>query len=150
MKTIRTWYFAAALPVLLLGAGPTACTHTPPEQALRERVDLLQRDIQARRTDAVAEALAADFVGNDGMDRRQARRTAAALFLRYRDVGVRFGPLQVQMHGDTRASVRFTAVATGGSGGPLPQDAQVFDVTTGWRSTDGEWLVTSAEWTPRL
>lgn len=150
MKAIWNRFFVVVFVGVLVGAGLTACARTPPEQALRERVDLLQRDIDARRADAIAEALAEDFVGNGGMDRRQARRMAAALFLRYRDVGVRFGPLQVRMHGDVRATVRFTAAASGGSGGLLPQDAQVYEVTTGWRSDDDEWLMTSAEWEPKL
>ncbi len=147
---IRVRCFPGLFAALLAGACLLACVRTSPEQALRERVDLLQRDIDGRRADAVADALAEDFIGNDGMDRRQARRMAAALFLRYRDVRVRFGPLQVQMHGDTRAAVRFTAAATGGSGGLLPQDVQVFDVTTGWRSESGEWRMASAEWAPKL
>lgn len=128
----------------------TACARTPPEQALRERLDVLQRDIDARKADAVASVLAEDFVGNDGVDRREARRIAAGLFLRYRDVGVRFGPLQVEMRGERHATVRFSAAASGGRGGLLPQDAQVYAVTTGWRLDGDDWWMTSAEWEPRL
>ena len=111
---------------------------------------MLQRDIDARKADAVASALAEDFVGNDGLDRREARRMAAALFVRYRDVGVRFGPLQVEMRGERHATVRFTAIASGGRGGLLPEDGQVYEVASGWRMDDGDWSMTSAEWSPRL
>lgn len=127
-----------------------ACTRTPPEQALRERLDVLQRDIDARKADAVASALAGDFVGNEGLDQREARRLAAALFMRYREVGVRFGPLQVEMRGERHATVRFTAALSGGSGGLLPDSAQVYEVRTGWRLDDDDWRMTSAEWEPRL
>lgn len=134
---------------LLFWVGLAGCGRPPPEQALRERIDLLQRDINARRADAIADVLAEDFVGNDGMDRRQARRTAAALFLRYRKVGARFGPLRVEMRGDGRATVRFTAVLTGGEG-ILPDEGQLYEVTSGWRLDDGDWRLVSAEWAGRL
>lgn len=141
---------ALLLAGMLAAAGLAACSRTPPEQALRERIELLQRNIDARDAGEVASALAEDFVGNQGMDRREAQRTATGLFLRYRDVGATFGPLQVQMQGDTHATVKFTVAATGGAGGMLPSDAQVYDVTTGWRSGDDGWQMTSADWTPRF
>ena len=126
-----------------------ACARTPPEQALRDTVARLQRDIAARDASALAAVLADDFVGNAGMDRQGARRLAAGTFLRYREVGAKLGPLQVEMRGDRHATVRFTAAISGGAG-LLPQDAQVYRVTTGWRLVDGDWLLTSAEWTPAL
>jgi len=135
---------------MLVAVAFCACARTPPEQALRERIDLLQRNIEAREANDVADALADDFVGNQGMDRREARRMAAGVFLRYRRVGATFGPLQVRMHGDTRATVSFTIAATGGSGGVLPGDAQLYDVTTGWRDSGDGWQMTSAEWEARM
>jgi len=126
-----------------------ACTRTPPEQALRETIAQLQRDIGARDADAVTSVLADDFVGNEGMDRRAARQLAAGTFLRYREVGAKLGPLQVEMRGDRHATVRFTAAISGGAG-LMPQDAQVYQVTTGWRLVDGDWRLTSAEWTSAL
>ena len=93
-----------------------ACARTPPEQALRGTIAQLQRDIGARDADAVTSVLAEDFVGNEGMDRRGARQLAAGTFLRYREVGAKLGPLQVEMRGDRHATVRFTAAVTGGEG----------------------------------
>ena len=126
-----------------------ACARTPPEQALRDTVAQLQRHIGARDASALAGVLADDFVGNEGMDRQGARRLAAGMFLRYRELGATLGPLQVEMRGDRHATVRFTAAISGGAG-LVPQDAQVYQVTTGWRLADGDWLLTSAEWTPAL
>lgn len=126
-----------------------ACARTPPEQALRDTIAQLQRDIGARDADAVTSVLAEDFVGNEGMDRRGARQLAAGTFLRYREVGAKLGPLQVEMRGDLHATVRFTAAISGGAG-LVPQEGQVYQVATGWRLVDGDWMLTSAEWTPAL
>lgn len=140
----------ALIAGLLAACLSIGCARTPPEQALREQLQLLQRNIEERDASAIAEVLAEDFAGNDGMDRRDTQRMATGLFLRYRDVGASFGPLQVRMHGDTRATVAFTVAATGGAGGPLPSDAQVYEVTTGWRDDGDGWRMTSAAWSPRL
>lgn len=134
----------------LVAVAFSGCARTPPEQALREEIELLQRNIEARDAAAIGDALAEDFIGNEGLDRRGAQRMAAGTFLRYRSVGAAFGPLQVRMHGDTRATVTFTLAATGGGGGMLPSDAQVYDVSTGWRDSGDGWRMTSAQWSPRL
>jgi hypothetical protein len=132
-----------------MSLGLLACSRPDPEQQLRERIEMLQRHIDSRDAAAVGSVLASDFVGNDGMDRRGAQRLAAGTFLRYRDVGVRIGPLQVEMRGERHAKVRFMAAASGGAG-LLPQDAQVYALTTGWRLDDGDWVMTNAQWTPAL
>lgn len=134
---------------LVLAIACAGCAKTPPEQALRQRVDELAHVIEARDARGVASLLADDFVGNDGVDRTGARRLAGALFLRYRDVGIRLGPLQVEMSGDSRARVRTTAMLTGGAGGLLPRSGQVQAIDTGWRLDRGRWVMTSARWEPR-
>ena len=137
--------------VLLCSASVLAgCAHPDPEQALRERVSGLQAAVEAKDASAVQQFLATDFVGNAGMDRRQARATAALMFARYRRVGTTFGPLDVRMQPPGNATVVFSAIATGGTVGLLPDHAQAYEVTTAWRETDGEWLMYHAAWTPRL
>ena len=127
-----------------------ACSRAPPEQALRDTIGELQRAIDERDAGEVENFLAADFVGNDGLDRAAARRMADAVFLRHRQVGARIGPLALELTDASHATVRFTAALSGGSGGLLPDSAQVYDVRTGWRLEGDEWRITSAEWTPRL
>jgi hypothetical protein len=38
----------------------------------------------------------------------------------------------------------------GGTGGILPEQAQLYEVETAWRLEDGEWRLLSAEWDERL
>lgn len=132
--------------LLLVGAG---CARQPPEAALRAAVDGLSTAIQERDASAVQRALAQDFIGPGGMDRDDARRLAALRMLRHDAVGLTLGPLQIELQGE-RATVTTTAALTGGQGGLLPESAGAYRVVTGWRLADGEWKMTSAEWTPLL
>jgi ketosteroid isomerase-like protein len=126
-----------------------ACSRPAPEQALRDTIAQMQSAMEARDAGALDEHVAEDFIGPEGMDRKDARRMAQLVFLRNRDIGATLGPLQVSMQGE-HATVRFSAALTGGSGALLPDSAQVYEVTTGWRMRDDEWELVSAEWKPRI
>lgn len=134
----------------LLAVAVGACSRTPPEQAVREQVEALQSAIDARDAGAVHDLLAEDFVGNGGMDRRGARQLAVAMFLRHRDVGARLGPVAVELRNESEATAKFSVLATGGNGGMLPTNGQVFEVETGWRLEGGTWRLLNARWTPEL
>ncbi len=136
-----TRIFQVAVLAILLAA----CNRTPPEQALRNRIDALQQAIESRDGAEIREALADDFIGPDGLDRDGARRLAQGLFLRNQQIGVVVGPLDVEMQQD-HATVHCTAALTGGSGNLLPDSGQVYDVTSGWRLEDGDWQLTSIKW----
>jgi hypothetical protein len=147
---IRSIRFAA----LLLSCGLlfvlAACARTAPEQALRNTIADMQSAVEARDAGALEEHLAEDFIGPDGMDRRQAGQLARVMFLRNRDIGATTGPLQVSLRDDEHATVRFTVALTGGSGVLLPDSAQVYEVDTGWRMRGDAWELVSADWKPRM
>ena len=126
------------------------CSRTSPEQVVRDRIESLQQAVDARDAGEVADMLADDFIGNDGVDKQGARQLAAGMFLRYRDVSAKLGPATVELRGERDAVASFTVLATGGSGGLLPDSGQVYQVETGWRLVDGEWKLLSAEWKPQL
>ena len=142
---VRACVFAC-LFALLLGA----CAKDAPELAVKRQIEALQAAIEARDAGDIEALLAQDFVGNNGMGARDVRRMAAGVFLRDRNVSARIGPVDVAVRGDASATASFTVLATGGSGGLLPERGQVFNVETGWRLDDGEWRLVSAKWTPRL
>jgi len=124
------------------------CARTPPEQAVREAVAGVEAAIEAGEPRRLHGWLAEDFVGPGGMDRDGARKLAQASLLRYRDLSVVLGPVEVTVEGD-RAQASFTAAVTGGSGRALPDAGRIYEVRTGWRLEDGEWRLLSAEWSPR-
>ena len=131
---------------LAMAAG---CSRTEPEEALRATLAEVQEGIEGRDAGALRRHLADDFIGPGGMDRDQARRTAALYMMQHQSVGLTFGPLDVELQ-EPHATVRFRAALTGGSGRLLPDRANFYQVETGWRMEDGDWKITSATWTPAL
>ncbi len=94
------------------------------------------------------DGISADFAGNEGLDRAALHNMLRLQMLGRASSGVTTGPLEVSLEGDT-ATVRFTAIATGGSGRFMPDSGNVYDVTTGWRDEDGNWRVYYAQWQPK-
>jgi hypothetical protein len=141
--------FLAAF-TLLLGAAVLlpGCSRPAPEAALRSAVERMEAAAEARDSSALVADFSEQFVGPDGMDRDQFRRTLAVIWLRNREVGVAVGPLEVAIMGEG-ARVEFTAATRGGDGW-LPDRAQVYRVKTGWRLEGGEWKLVSASWEPSL
>lgn len=125
-----------------------ACSREPPEVALRAAIAAMEEAAERRDADALAEAISEEFTGPEGMDRDRFRRYAAVAWLRYQQVGVQLGPLDVELVGE-RAKVDFTAATSGGAGW-LPDRSQVYQVRTGWRLESGEWKLISASWEPVL
>ena len=127
-----------------------ACTKDDPEQAVRSRIQAMQAAIDARDAGDVEDLLAKDFVGSDGMDRHAIRQLAVGVFLRHKDVAAKLGPVSVELRGESDAIAKFSVLATGGSGGFLPESGQLYQVESGWRLVDGEWRLLNATWTPNL
>jgi len=142
---LRRTFLLGVLALLLA----TSCARKPPEQALRETIAELGAAVERRDAAALQDHLASDFIGPEGLDQEGARRLAQVWFLRYRDVGATFGPLDVTMQ-EHHATVRFTAALTGGAGGLLPQAGQLYEVESGWRRAGDDWQLVSVQWTSRL
>ena len=149
IKRRRGWPRAMAI-VLLVVALFAACSRTGPEQQLRRDIAQLQAGVQARDLSSIRASLADDFVGPEGMDRNAAIRLAQVMFLQNQQINAVFGPLQVTLTPSAtnpdHAAVAFSAALTGGAGGALPDTARLYQVRTGWRLQDGDWRMTSADW----
>ena len=136
--------------LLMLGlAWLAACETATPEQALRTRLQTMQAAAAERRAGDFMDGVTEDFAGNAGMDRAALHNLLRTQMLGNAKIGVNTGPLDVQLQGD-RATVRFSAVLTGGSGRFLPDSAQAYAITSGWRMEDGEWRVYYAQWGPQF
>jgi hypothetical protein len=137
---------------LAFGLSLAACSRTTPEQQLRGTIDHMQAGIESRDAGAIKKTLADDFIGPGGLDRTGAVRLAQLTFLQNQKIGATLGPLRIQWFPSAQApdhaAVEFSAVLTGGAGAMLPDQAQVYQVKTGWRREGDAWLLTSATWTP--
>lgn len=145
MRIVFWFAIGCLLPFFLV-----ACARPSAEQRLRDEIARVEAAIQQREAADLTDTIAPDFGGPEGLDREGAKRLATAMFLRYPDINVQTGPLDVQLQGSQRASVRFTATLSGGNGALLPQSAQLYQVTTGWRMQNGRWQLVNAQWQPKL
>ena len=123
-----------------------ACSRTPPEQRLRQQVQQMNEAIEQRRPSAFIEAVAADFVGNHGLDRGGLERLLKAQVLLNQQLGATLGPVSVDLLADGTARVRVDVVLRGGSGRLLPERASVLAIDSHWRQVDGQWQVYRAQW----
>jgi hypothetical protein len=134
---------AAALLALVIAL--PGCAVEPAEQRLQASVNGLQAAIEGREVSNAMDFIADDFVGTGTLDREGVRNMLRLQVLRHAQLGLTLGPMQTELLGD-RATVRFTAVATGGSGALIPESARVWAVETGWRDDHGQWRLISAQW----
>lgn len=143
VATRRTGMRLFALFVLL---GLTACSTEPPEQALRKQLTELRQAVEQGQVQDAMERVAEDFTGPRGMDRAALHNLLRMQVLANRRVGVTTSPYDIALQQDT-AAVRFNAVLTGsGQGNWLPDQAQTYAVTLGWRLQEGEWRLYHADW----
>jgi len=95
------------------------------------------------------EGVAPDFVGNDGMDRAALHNLMRAQALGNSTISVTTSPVEIEMKSG-QATLRFTVLLTSGQGRFLPDSAQTYSITSGWRREDSEWRVYYAQWKPVL
>ena len=131
-------------PVLLLALA--ACSSEPPEQALRTQLVQLQQAVEQGQVQEAMSRVSEDFSGPRGMDRAALHNLLRMQVLANRRVGVTTSPYQIQLREDS-ATVRFDAVLTGSAQGRwLPDQAQTYAVTLGWRLHDDQWRLYHADW----
>ena len=143
MRSVFNCVLCAAIMLLLV-----ACGREPPEQRLRDSFAAMQKSVEAGKPGKFMDAVAEDFVGNEGLDRAGMERLLRGQLLLNAKVGVQTGPLRVEMGEGGTATVRFTVLLTGGNQGLLPERGQMQEVVTGWREQDVQWQVYSADWGP--
>lgn len=145
----RRRFAGVAVILLVFLACLAGCSRTPPEQRLRDRIGEMQKALEARNASDFVAGIAEDFSGGEKLDREGARNYVRLQALRNTSIGVTLGPLEIELHGE-RATVKFSAMLTGGSGGLMPNHARPWRVTTGWRDGPDGWQLIQASWEPML
>ncbi len=141
----RTRAYGLWLVLALLAA----CASDPPEEALRTQLRDMQLAASERRMADFMQGVADDFTGNNGMDRAALHNMLRLQVLGKSDVTVASSPLQIELRDET-ATVKFSVVLTGTSGRWLPDSAQSYSITSGWRMEEGQWRVYYAQWQSNL
>lgn len=141
-------YRPRLLFALLCAIAVTACSRTPDEQLLRQHIADMATALEARRASAFLDYVSEDFVDQQGRDRNGLAGLVRLHMLRNRNIGVLITNTGVVLLGE-RATVTFNAGLTGASG-MLPERAQFYAVTTGWRRESGEWRLLNAAWESKL
>ena len=125
-----------------------ACVRQPDTEAIRAAIASMADAAEAREGADVLEHISADFTGNDGeFDRQQLTRLLRAQLLAS-SVGVRLGQVDVELSGE-RATARFDATLTDGSGRWIAERSAEVHFVTGWRREDGAWRCYNASWERR-
>ena len=127
----------------------SACHRDSPEAALRTQLQEMRSAVDEGRIGDFMESVTGDFVGNEGIDRAALHNMLRMLALGKSNLSTTTGPLRIEIRGD-QATVRFDALLAGGSGRFLPDSAQSYSITSGWRIERGEWRVYYAQWEPML
>ncbi|KAF1709811.1 hypothetical protein CSC70_08925 [Pseudoxanthomonas kalamensis DSM 18571] len=126
----------------------SACSRPPAEERLRHQVETMLEAVRTGNARGFMAGVTEDFAGNGGMDRAALHNLLRAQILANADIGISSGPWDIQVQGE-HASLRMRVILAGG-GRLLPDRAQTYDLTSGWREEDGEWRVYYAEWKPLL
>ena len=138
MTIVRPIAFLFALVV-------AACARTPDDQAIRACVEKGVDAAQSHDAAALIDVLADDFIGNDEIDKAGLKSQLRGQFVVAKAVGVRVGPIDVEIDGD-RATARFDAFVTDTSGRWIPDRAATLHFETGWRREGKRWLCNNAKW----
>jgi hypothetical protein len=145
----RHWRACIALAVLVAGVLALAgCSRETPETRLRTQLAHMQAALEAGDARAFMAGVDEDFVGTGGIDRAALQQGVRAQVLANRRIGVTLGPVDVRLHG-AQATTTFSALTTGGSGGWIPERAQAWEVTAGWREDGSQWRLYRLDWQRR-
>lgn len=136
----RTLLLTAALLLM------AACTRPDDETRIRQHIDSMSAALSAADSRAFMGPLAEDFTAETwDLDRRAVQLLLLREFRAHQRIRARLFDLEVDLFDDDRASARFQAVLTGGSG-LIPEQGSWYRVSTGWRRQGGDWELISARW----
>ena len=135
--------------MLLLVAIATACSEPPGiEQQVTAEIHAMEAEIEAGERLAFMSHVSEDFRGQGGaMGRDQLRAYIVLQSNRYKNLEARLFPISVKEISATEAAAEFKALLTGGPGW-IPEDGQLYQISTHWRLEDDDWRLVSAYWEP--
>ena len=136
----------ALLTLWLSGCGQPEPTEDAITRAIKEMAEALEQ----REVSPIVDRLHDELVIREGrhgeLGKEQAGRMLTATFFRHRNISVVLTNIQVTADSirEDRASATFNTLVTGGSGGRLPDRAQLYRISSDWQY-DGDWKLVAME-----
>ncbi len=134
------WLAMAALVTL------TACARPAAEEQIRTQLQGMSDAVADGNARSFMTPIAEDFAADTWqLDRRGARLLLHRELQAHQRIRVRLFDIEVDLTSDDRATARFQAVLTGGSG-LVPEQGSWYRVQTGWRRSGSDWELINASW----
>ena len=133
--------------LVLLGLGGCA-SELSLEQQIVATLESMEAQVEAGERRAFMGSVATDFRGQGGeLNHDQLNGLLLYQLRRYQRVHAQLLAVSVQPAGLDEASASFQVLLTGGDG-LLPENGQLYQVSSLWRFHDDKWLLQSAQWEP--
>jgi hypothetical protein len=140
----RVWC-SFLLTLLLLGG---CSSELSLEQQIVATLRNMEAHIEAGERRDFMDYVADDFRGQGGeLNHDQLNGLLLYQLRRYQKVHAQLLPVSVQPAGLDEAEASFQILLTGGAG-LLPENGQLYQVSSLWRFQEGQWLLQSAQWQP--
>lgn len=137
----------AALLLASLWLGACGSGQTVEQQIIGAIKEMERYAEEGMRADFMA-MVHADFLGQQGsLDRDSFKLYMIMQWNEHQRLHAQIFPVRVTELGDGQASARFGALITGGRG-MLPDSGEIYEITTLWIRTGGDWLLLQADWEP--
>ncbi|MDR1529839.1 MAG: nuclear transport factor 2 family protein [Burkholderiales bacterium] len=126
----------------------SACSKNDPQVALDKTTEELQEALEAKDIDQVLDMLHENFTAQaPENDKEWARRTMAAVFLRYKNIKI--VAVNLNSHIDKQIPIRATGegeVMLVGADGLIPDDARHYRIQLEWREEGKKWKLIQLKW----
>lgn len=130
----------ALLTLWLSGCGQPEPTEDAITRAIKEMAEALEQRQASPIVDRLHDELAISESIHGELGKEQTGRMLTATFFRHREISVVLTNIQVTADSirEDRAGATFNALVAGGSGGILPDRAQLYRISSEWQY-DGDW-----------
>jgi len=124
-----------------------ACSKTSDEAQIKLILENLSQAVTHNKLSSVANSLDKDFRANGEMDVQQVKQMLAMYGMQHQSINITIVSSKTVIDSvyQDKAESTLSVIATGSSGGMLPDDGSVRVVKLEWRK-DGDWKILKANW----
>lgn len=131
--------------VVVLAASLAGCSQPAAEEAITSAIKALAAAIEARQSSTVMGYLDDEFTLDESrqgtLDREALKRLMMLVFYRHREISIGLTQINVTLDPvrTDLAEASFNALVAGGSGGLLPDQAELYRLQSQWRRNGDDW-----------